>query len=97
MKIRIGVLITLASLGIESLSQNARAENEPIRNPAVEAVVVKAQQCSTKAAENYAKVAGETADTLAAASFDKCSDEWAKASETLTNYESVDRSRFTDS
>ena len=42
-----------------------------------------ARRCSDSSAEKFAKVAGETADTIAAAAFDKCLELWSTATKKL--------------
>jgi hypothetical protein len=71
------------ALGL-GLAGQVAAEQPPL--PAVNAanaLIDKARRCSDSSAEQFAKVAGETADTIAAAAFDKCKELWSTATEKL--------------
>jgi hypothetical protein len=57
------------------------------------ALIDEARRCSDSSAEKFAKVAGETADTIAAAAFDKCLELWSTATKKLNK---ANRPEFTE-
>jgi hypothetical protein len=56
-------------------------------------LIDEARRCSDSSAEKFAKVAGETADTIAAAAFDKCLELWSTATNKLNK---TNRPEFTE-
>jgi hypothetical protein len=68
------------ALGL-SLATHVAAESPALN--AANALIDEARRCSDSSAEKFAKVAGETAETIAAAAFDKCLELWSTATSEL--------------
>ena len=48
-----------------------------------------AKKCDQETAEKYLKALSESADTIAAAAFDKCAESWAQASKLAIAYQAI--------
>jgi TPR repeat protein len=71
---------------VMGLGLTAPVVADPAPSPALDAanaLIDEAKRCSESSAEQYAKVVGETAETIAAAAFDKCEELWKTATNKL--------------